>query len=134
MKKQLISYMIVAALAVGAHGVSAQSTSAAPTTTHSDADNTRNNKRDRADGALTSDQQKNDAGDVEIAKRIRRSIMDDKSISTYGHNVKIIASGGTVTLKGPVRNQDEKKAIEMKATEIAGRDRVVNQLEVAPAK
>jgi len=135
MKKHFITYMTVVAVAVSAHGVSAQSTSAAPTTTQSDADNTRINKRDRADGAPTSDQQKNNASDLEMAQRIRRSVMDDKAISTYGHNVKIIASGGTVTLKGPVRNEGEKKAIEMKAAEIAGKDRVVNQLEVvAPAK
>jgi hyperosmotically inducible periplasmic protein len=69
-----------------------------------------------------------------MTKRIRRSVMDDKAISTYGHNVKIIASGGMVTLKGPVRDEGEKKAIEMKATEIAGKDHVINQLEVAPAK
>ena len=134
MKKHFITYMTVVALAVSAHGVSAQSTSAASTTAQADADNTGINKRDRPDGAPTSDQQKNNASDLEMAKRIRRSVMDDKAISTYGHNVKIIASGGTVTLKGPVRDEGEKKAIEMKAVEIAGKDRVVNRLEVAPAK
>src|SRR5690242_12833348 len=133
MNKLFITYMTAVAVAMSAHGVSAQSTSTAAAT-HSDADNTGNNKRDRAAGEPTADQQKNNARDVDMTKRIRRSVMDDKAISTYGHNVKIIASGGMVTLKGPVRNEDEKKAIETKATEIAGKDHVINQLEVAPKK
>ena len=134
MNKHFITYMTVVAVAMSAHGVSAQSTSTATPATHSDADNTGNNKRDRAAGEPTADQQKNNAGDLDMAKRIRRSVMDDKAISTYGHNVKIIASGGMVTLKGPVRDEGEKKAIETKATEIAGKDHVINQLEITPPK
>jgi len=126
--------MTIVAVAMSAHGVSAQSTSTAAAAAHSDADNTGKNKRDRATGEPTADQQKNNAGDLDMAKRIRRSVMDDKAISTYRHNVKIIASGGMVTLKGPVRDEGEKKAIETKATEIAGKDHVVSQLEVAPPK
>ena len=134
MNKHFITYMTVVAVAMSAHGVSAQSSSTAAPTTHSDADNTGNNKRDRAAGERTADQQKNNARDLDMTQRIRRSVMEDKAISTYGHNVKIIASDGMVTLKGPVRDEVEKKAIEMKATEIAGKDHVINQLEVAPPK
>jgi len=133
MNKHFVTYMIVVAVSMSAHGVSAQSTSTAAAT-QSAPDNTENNKRDRAAGEPTADQQKNNARDLDMTKRIRRSVMDDKAISTYGHNVKIIASGGMVTLKGPVRDEGEKKAIEMKATEIAGKDHVINQLEVAPPK
>jgi osmotically-inducible protein OsmY len=39
-----------------------------------------------------------------------------------------------VTLKGPVRSEEEKSAIEAKAAEVAGAGNVVNQLEVAPPK
>jgi len=133
MNKHFVTYMIVVAVSMSAHGVSAQSTSTAAATQPAP-DNTGNNKRDRAAGEPTADQQKNNARDLDMTKRIRRSVMDDKAISTYGHNVKIIASGGMVTLKGPVRDEGEKKAIEMKATEIAGKDHVINQLEVAPPK
>ena len=133
MNKHFVTYMIVVAVSMSAHGVSAQSTSTAAAT-QSAPDNTGNNKRDRAAGEPTADQQKNNARDLDMTKRIRRSVMDDKAISTYGHNVKIIASDGMVTLKGPVRDEVEKKAIEMKATEIAGKDHVINQLEVAPPK
>jgi osmotically-inducible protein OsmY len=78
----------------------------------------------------TADQQKMNPSDRETTKQIRQSIEKDKSISTYGHNVKVITQDGMVTLKGPVRSEDEKKAIEAKAVEIAGSDKVTDQLEV----
>ena len=56
------------------------------------------------------------ATDRDLAKRIRSAIMDDKSLSTYAHDVKIVAQDGKVTLKGPVRSDEEKSAIEAKAT------------------
>ena len=58
--------------------------------------------------------------------------MDDKSLSTYAHNVKIVAHGGTVTLKGPVRTEEEKKTVEAKATEVAGAGKVTNNISVVP--
>ena len=97
-------------------------------------DNTKTNKRDRDKSAPTADQQKMNATDRDLARRIRASIMDDKSLSTYAHNIKIVAQDGKVTLKGPVRSEEEKNAIEAKATEVAGAGNVVDQLEVAPPK
>ncbi len=58
----------------------------------------------------------------------------DKSLSTYAHNVKIISQNGTVTLRGPVRSEDEKAAIEAKAKAVAGVTAVNNELTVAPKK
>ena len=98
------------------------------------ADNTKVNKQDRAKGAVTADQQKENAADRELTKKIRQAVMDDKSLSSYAHNVKIVTQGGKVTLKGPVRTEEEKRTVEAKATEIAGADRVVNQITIAPAK
>jgi hyperosmotically inducible protein len=95
-------------------------------------DNTKINKRDRAKGAATADQQKENARDRDLAQKIRQSIVKDKSLSTYAHNVKVIAQGGNVTLKGPVRSDEEKRTIEMMANEIAGSGHVTNQLTVAP--
>jgi osmotically-inducible protein OsmY len=65
---------------------------------------------------------------------IRKSVVGDKSLSTYAHNVKIIAVHGQVTLKGPVRSDDESKNIEAKAKEVAGDSNVTNQLTVKAAK
>jgi len=98
------------------------------------ADNTKVNQRDRNQSEPTADQQKENSGDRELARQIRRSIMKDKSLSMYAHNVKIIAQNGSVTLKGAVKTDDEKQAIQSKASEIAGADKVTNEIEVAPSK
>jgi hyperosmotically inducible periplasmic protein len=97
-------------------------------------DNTKTNQGDANKGATTADQQKMNAADRNITKEIRSSIMKDKSLSTYAHNIKIITQDGKVTLKGPVRSEDEKAAIESKAVAIAGANNVTDQLEVAPPK
>jgi len=93
-------------------------------------DNTKVNKRDRAKGAVTADQQKENKTDRELAKEIRQAVVSDKSLSTYAHNVKIIATNGTITLKGPVHSEDEKKTIVAKATEIAGASKVKDEISV----
>ena len=95
-------------------------------------DNTKVNTRDRAKGAVTADQQKENASDRDLSQKIRRSLMADKSLSTYAHNVKVVAQGGQVTLKGPVRTDDEKRNVEAKAVEVAGAGHVINQMSVAP--
>lgn len=97
-------------------------------------DNSKINTRDRAKGAQTADQQKENAADRELTRSIRRSLMDDKDLSSYAHNVKIISQGGKVTLKGPVRSEDEKRVVEAKATEVAGEGHVTNQMSVAKKK
>jgi osmotically-inducible protein OsmY len=93
-------------------------------------DNTKQNKGDREKGAMTADQQKETAADRDLAKKIRKSIASDSSLSTYAHNVKIIVRDGMVTLKGPVHTEDEKNAIGAKASEVAGADKVQNELTV----
>jgi len=95
------------------------------------ADNTKVNTRDRAAGAVTADQQKETAADRDLTKRIRQAVVGDKSLSTYAHNVKIVARDGQVTLKGPVNTEAEKQAIEKKATAVAGAGRVTNEITVA---
>jgi hyperosmotically inducible periplasmic protein len=79
----------------------------------------------------TADQQSEATSDRLLTKKIRQSLIADKSLSTYGHNVKIITKDGVVTLKGPVHSEDEKSAIASKAAEVAGgQDKVTNQLTV----
>ena len=94
-------------------------------------DNTKVNKRDRNAGEVTADQQKMNATDQAMTKKIRQSVMADKSLSTYAHNIKIISQNGTVTLKGPVKSADEKMTIVAKAVAIVGSaDRVTDQMSV----
>jgi osmotically-inducible protein OsmY len=90
------------------------------------------NERDRSPNEPTADQQKENRSDRDITQQIRQSIMKDKSLSTYAHNVKIITQNGQVTLKGPVRSEDEKKTVEAKAIEVAGENKVTSQLDVKP--
>jgi hyperosmotically inducible periplasmic protein len=96
------------------------------------ADNTKVNERDRSQNEPTADQQKENRSDRDITQQIRQSIMKDKSLSTYAHNVKVVTQDGQVTLKGPVRSEDEKKAIEAKATEVAGDGKVTSELNIKP--
>ena len=98
------------------------------------ADNTKVNKRDRNKSELTAGQQSNAKSDRQLTRKIRQALVKDKDLSTYAHNIKVITSGGAVTLKGPVRSEDEKKAVEAKAAEVAGGASITNQLEVAPPK
>jgi hyperosmotically inducible periplasmic protein len=89
-------------------------------------DNTSANK----DGGKTADQQKENKNDREITRQIRKALVGDKSLSTYAHNVKVITTDGTVTLRGPVRSEDEKASIEAKAKSVAGVNDVKNELTV----
>ena len=96
------------------------------------ADNSKSNRTVPANREATADHQKNDATDMDLVKRIRQDVMADKGLSTYGHNVKIVAVNGTVTLNGVVRNTDEKTSIARKAAAIAGPTHVVDELKIAP--
>jgi osmotically-inducible protein OsmY len=93
-------------------------------------DNTKVNERDRNPNQPTADQQKENRSDRDITQQIRKAIVKDKGLSTDAHNVKIVTQNGAVTLKGPVRSEEEKKAVEAKAAEVAGQDKVTNQIEV----
>ena len=96
-------------------------------------DNTKVNERDKNSGAATADKQGMSASDRELTAKIRKSVMADKSLSTYAHNVKIITQDGMVTLKGPVRSGDEAKSITDKAVKIVGSmEKVTNQMSVKP--
>ena len=94
-------------------------------------DNTKRNK-DQTDPS--TDQQKMNPADRAITQKIRKAIHEDKSLSTYAHNIKIVTQDGKVTLRGPVRSEDEKSNLQAKAAEVAGQDNVTNQLEIAPPK
>ena len=91
-------------------------------------DNTAVNKQDRDAHRPTADQAKNNRSDRDLEKHIRQDVVHDKSLSTYGHNVKIVADGGKVTLRGPVHSEDEKRAIEEHARRHAGEGNVTNEL------
>jgi hyperosmotically inducible protein len=127
-KHAAVSALIVMAFVVG--GTLTRSQAQSTETQATSPDNTKMNAQDRDKTSPTADQQKDNRSDREITQQIRQSLMKDKSLSTYGHNVKIITQNGQVTLKGPVRSDDEKKAIEAKATEVAGENKVTSELNI----
>ena len=88
------------------------------------------NIRDRDARAMTAGQQSNATSDVNLTRRIRRAVVRDHSLSMLAHNVKIVSANGSVTLRGPVKTEEEKTAIASKARTIAGAGKVDDQLEV----
>ncbi len=93
-------------------------------------DNTKVNQRDRNSHEPTADQGRNNLSDREVMRQIRRDVVKDKSLSTYGHNIKIISQHGKVTLKGPVHSEDEKSTIDQYARQVAGAGNVTDELTV----
>jgi len=94
------------------------------------ADNTGKNTRDRNNATLTPMDQGNDKADVEMTRKIRKEVVAIKSLSTNGHNVKIITNKGKVTLRGPVDSEDERRQIVDIAKRAATAENVHDQLEV----
>jgi hyperosmotically inducible protein len=128
--RRFSSPALVLALLLGSSGMLLAGQDAAPGQSVP-ADNTKVNQRDDNQGQPTADQQKENKSDREIARQIRQAIVKDKSLSTYAHNVKVIVQDGAVTLKGPVHSDQEKQSIEAKAGQIAGTDKVTDQIEVS---
>jgi hyperosmotically inducible periplasmic protein len=120
----IFAAVLVCLLSLPGRGVAQDAQQPAP-------DNTNVNKDQ---SKPTADQQKVNPSDRSITQQIRKAIHQDTTLSTYAHNVKIISQDGKVTLRGPVRSEDEKRNIEAKAVAVAGQGNVTNELEVAPKK
>src|ERR1700759_4399886 len=99
-----------------------------------EADNTKRNSSEQNKNTDTAGKQSNNKDDLGLTQKIRQAVMNEGSLSMNAKNVKIIAQDGKITLKGPVDSQQEKDTIGTKAGEIAGKDKVDNQLEVKAEK
>ena len=99
-----------------------------------EADNTKRNSSVQNKNTDTAEKQSNNKDDLALTQKIRQAVMNEGSLSMNAKNVKIIAQDGKITLKGPVDSQQEKDTIGTKAGEIAGKDKVDNQLEVKAEK
>jgi len=97
-------------------------------------DNTAVNKRDRDSSAKTPIDQNENQRDVNITAEIRKAVLAQKDMSINARNVKIITADGKVTLRGPVNSEEEKKAIDAAAKNVAGKDNVTNEIEVKTEK
>ena len=89
-------------------------------------DNSHQNKAQ----SQTADDQKNAKTDRLTTASVRKAIVADKKLSTYAHNVKIITRGGQVTLKGPVKSEDEKQQVASDAASAVSAQNISNELTV----
>lgn len=126
-----------------AHLEKAEELSSAPTektgtaTTRNSAtepDNTDRNKRDRDARTLTPLDQGNSKTDTDTTARIRKGILDLENLSVNAQNVKIITKEGHVTLRGPVKTEEEKRLIGEVASRAVTAEHTDNQLEVEGAR
>ncbi len=99
-----------------------------------DATNTGKNARDRDAAAVTADVQSNSPRDLELTRKIRSEIMSLKDLSVNAQNVKVIANGGKVYLRGPVDSEAERASVVQAAAKVAGVSNVTNQIEIAVTK
>jgi hyperosmotically inducible protein len=93
-------------------------------------DNTATNERDRSGETKTSGDQSNSSADLKITQAIRQALMKDSELSTAAKNIKIITDNGQVTLRGPVKNAQEKAKIGQLARSAAGGAKIEDQLDV----
>ena len=88
------------------------------------------NSRQNQNNATTADSQSNTAADRATTAKVRKAIVEDKGLSTYAHNVKIITMNGQVTVKGPVKSEEEKQQVASDVTAVISADSFTNQLTV----
>lgn len=111
--------------------VNAQTAGTDSATKHEAADNTKANAADRNTDAKTPIDQSNDQNAIDVTAGIRRAVLEDKSLSTSAHNIKIVTQGDVVTLRGPVASADEKKRVEALAMQAATGKQVRNEISIA---
>ncbi len=148
MKYALLTTALITATSVGCNDATKPATNTAPATSTASAtdsntgsgtsdtsaakrDNSGVNVRDRADAAKTPFDQNENKNDINITANIRKRVVDTK-MSVNAQNVKIITQDGKVTLRGPVKSDDEKMQVDKIAQDVAGPANVTNQLEVQP--
>lgn len=86
--------------------------------------------RDIAPGS-SAEKQSSRPTSLQITRAIRQQIIERKDLSTAAKNVKVITDdAGSVTLRGPVKTDNERKEIEQIARNNAHSGQVINELVV----
>lgn len=126
-----ISLLLCGVNAVAAAMPDTQPPTAASTSMKgADVDNSRMNTRDKNGTSVTPQDQKNTESDRKLLAAVRHVIVQDKTLSTGAHNVKIVVQGGAVVLRGPVNSDDEKQKVGAHAKSVQGVVSVDNQLDI----
>ena len=121
MKRTLLALTCLSSLTLAAMAADDEQTKA---------DNTAINERDRSGDTKTSGDQSNSSADLKIAQAIRQALMKDGDLSATAKNIKVITENGQVTLRGPVKNVQEKTRVDQLAKSAAGGAHIVDQLDV----
>lgn len=115
---------------VSSSSASLAASSVMKTAATKEADNTGVNARDKSGNTLTPQKQLNSESDLKVLAAVRSAIVDDDNLSMSAHNVKVMVTNGAVTLRGPVKNANEKTRIEQLARNVAGVVSVDNRLDI----
>jgi len=108
------------------------SVSASPSMAQTGKPTSPDNSGMNADHNKTADDQTNSSTDRLTTAKVRKAIIADKELSSYAHNIKIITMNGKVTLKGPVKSEEEKQRISSDLASVLPAENVTNQLTVKP--
>lgn len=119
-----------AAMAAPMNAPPAASTASPAPPPNPNADNSAMNAADAGAAGLTAGDQGGSEADRKITQLVRQGVVADGALSMMGKNVKIITINGVVTLKGPVKSDQERASIEALAKRVAGVSKVDNQLEI----
>ena len=88
------------------------------------------NSKQNSHVTQTADGQPNDKADRLTAAQVRKAIVSDKALSIYAHNIKVIVSGGKVTLEGPVHSEAERQQLLSDVISVAEAENVINKITV----
>lgn len=96
----------------------------------SDPKSLRWSRRNRTEAGSVPAPTRETATDLRVSQNVRKAVMDDNSLSFEAKNVRIVARGGKVTLRGRVNTEKERLTLEEIARRVAGSGNVVNLVEV----
>jgi hyperosmotically inducible periplasmic protein len=134
MKRFLPTFFATLLLVSPSYGQDTPASPSPPQAGTGEADNTQRNAAQPNKAGDTAEQQSNAKDDLALVQHIRQAVVKDGSLSMNAKNVKIIVRDGKVMLRGPVETPQEKDTIAAKASELAGKGNVDNQLEVKASK
>jgi osmotically-inducible protein OsmY len=95
----------------------------------------REQKLDTSDTTTTGAQltpldQSNAQADLTVSAELRKTLVQDSTLSFDAKNVHIITRGGVITLRGAVKDETERATIEFAARATPGAVRVDDQLVI----
>ncbi len=84
----------------------------------------------RGGGTVSASDQSETRPDILITRNIRRGVMASAELSFTAKNVQIITINGQVTLRGIVKNEAERQIIHSLAAELAGANKLDDQIQL----